>query len=79
MTLTFNSCSTITNNKTEQGNPIARVYEKYLYESDVEGVGKGAAKPEDSVLAVKNYIDAWIRHNLILHYAEENLSEKILI
>ncbi|GDX52873.1 hypothetical protein LBMAG27_19200 [Bacteroidota bacterium] len=76
MTLTFNSCSTITNNKTEQGNPIARVYEKYLYESDVEGVGKGAAKPEDSVLAVKNYIDAWIRHNLILHYAEENLSEK---
>ena len=76
MTLTFNSCSTITNNKTEQGNPIARVYEKYLYESDVEGVGKGAAKPEDSILAVKNYIDAWIRHNLILHYAEENLSEK---
>lgn len=76
MTLIFNSCSPSINKKTEQGNPIARVYEKYLYESDVEGVGKGAAKPEDSVLAVKNYIDAWVRHNLILHYAEENLSEK---
>ena len=76
MSLTFHSCSNISNKKSEQGNPIARVYEKYLYESDVEGVGKGAAKPEDSILAVKNYIDAWVRHNLILHYAEENLSEK---
>jgi hypothetical protein len=55
--------------------PIARVYDKYLYQSDVEGVGKGAAKPEDSVLAVKNYIDSWIRHNLILRYAQENLPE----
>ena len=69
----FSSCS---NKQTEQGNPVARVYDKYLFEKDMEGVGKGAAKPEDSIEAVKNYIDSWVRHNLILHYAEENLSAK---
>ncbi len=75
MTITLQSCSTISNKNAEKGNPIARVYEKQLFESDIEGVGKGAAKPEDSILAVKNYIDSWVRHNLILHYAEDNLSE----
>lgn len=75
MTITLQSCSSISNKNAENGNPIARVYEKQLFESDIEGVGKGAAKPEDSILAVKNYIDSWVRHNLILHYAEDNLSE----
>ena len=76
MTIAFTSCSTGSKKNAEQGNPIARVYDKYLYEDDIAGIGKGATKPEDSVQAVKNYIDSWVRHNLILHYAEENLSEK---
>lgn len=76
MSAALQSCSTFSDSEKEKGNPIARVYDKYLYETDVEGVGKGAAKPEDSVQAVKNYIDAWVRHNLILHYAEENLPQK---
>ena len=76
MSIAFHSCSTGSKKNTEQGNPIARVYEKYLYEGDIAGIGKGAAKPEDSIQAVKNYIDSWVRHNLILHYAEDNLSEK---
>ncbi|HAP01182.1 MAG TPA: hypothetical protein DCQ93_04580 [Bacteroidetes bacterium] len=76
MSTVLQSCTTFSGNEEENGNPIARVYDTYLYTSDVEGVGKGAAKPEDSILAVKNYIDSWVRHQLILHYAEENLPEK---
>jgi len=60
-------------NKKE--DPIARANDKYLYLSDLEGVGKGAARPEDSMQAVRNYIDSWIRHNLLLRYAEDNLPE----
>lgn len=73
--VTLQSCSIFSNNNSEQGNPIARVYDEQLFEGDVLGVGRGFAKPEDSIQAVKNYIDTWVRHNLILHYAEENLSE----
>lgn len=71
----FYSCNSSQQGEKDKGMPIAKVFDKYLYESDIAGVGKGAAKPEDSVRAVKNYIDSWIRHNLILHYAEENLPE----
>ncbi len=73
--LLFCSCNNYKWKANEKGEPIAKAFDKYLYESDIAGVGKGAAKPEDSIQAVKSYIDAWIRHNLILHYAEENLPE----
>lgn len=55
---------------------VARVYDKFLYLSELEGVGRGAARPEDSLQMVKNYIDSWIRHNLLLRYAQDNLPEE---
>jgi hypothetical protein len=60
----------------EKEEPIARVYDKFLYRSDLEGVGKGAARPEDSIQAVRNYIDSWIRHNVVLRYAQDNLPDE---
>lgn len=69
------SCSFFENSK-EQDVAIARVYDKYLYQSELEGVGRGAARPEDSLQVVKNYVDSWIRHNLLLRYAQDNLPEE---
>jgi hypothetical protein len=74
--LLYGSCSYFKRTKEKNGQePIARVYDKYLYKSDIKGVGAGAAKPEDSIMAVKSYTDSWIKHALLLHYAEENLPE----
>ena len=69
------SCSWFSHKKNNE-LPVARVYDAYLYPSDIKGVGTGLGKPEDSAEAVKNYIDSWIRHQLILRYAEDNLPEK---
>jgi len=55
---------------------IARVYDKYLYQSDLKGVGGGAASRDDSIQAVRNYVDSWIRHNLLLRYAQDNLPDE---
>ncbi|MBX7108918.1 MAG: hypothetical protein K1X61_09745 [Chitinophagales bacterium] len=63
-------------NPDEGEKPVARVYDKFLYQSDLEGVGRGAARPEDSIQMVKNYVDSWIRHNLLLRYAQDNLPEE---
>jgi hypothetical protein len=68
------SCNSA-NEKTNE-TPIAKVYDKYLYQSDLAGVGKGAARPEDSIQAVRNYIDIWIRHNILLRYAQDNLPDE---
>ena len=57
-------------------NPIARVNESYLYESDIEGlVPKGTSK-EDSILMVNAYVNRWARQLLLMDGALVNLPEK---
>ncbi|MFN4881120.1 MAG: hypothetical protein ACK5AS_06670 [Bacteroidota bacterium] len=74
----LSSCSYFKGKEAEVGtNPVARVYESFLYEADLKGIGADAATPEDSIKAVKNYIDSWIRNKLVLKYAEENLPAEI--
>lgn len=68
------SCSS--NSVKPKEEPLARVYDKYLYKTDLAGVGSGAARPEDSIQAVRNYIDSWIRHNILLRYAQDNLPDE---
>ena len=67
------SCSWL-GSKKQNEQPVAKVYDHFLYPSDLVGVGKGAASAEDSMQAVRHYIDIWIRHNILLRYAEDNLS-----
>ncbi|MCS6917182.1 MAG: peptidylprolyl isomerase [Chitinophagales bacterium] len=52
------------------------MYDEYLYPSDVAGVGSGALRPEDSLLAVRKYIESWVRHKLMLRMAEEYLPQE---
>lgn len=55
---------------------IARVYESYLYLNDVKNIVPKGAKPEDSVLIVKKYINSWMNEMLTLHKAEQNLKDE---
>lgn len=53
---------------------MARVYDDYLYESDLEGVVASGTLPKDSLLITKSFIDNWIRQRLIFEQAEKNLT-----
>lgn len=59
-----------------EGLPIARVFEKYLYSSDLKGVVSPGISSQDSVDIVKNYISNWIRQELLVHHAETNLPDE---
>lgn len=56
------------------GQVVARVYDKYLYSSDLKGVVAAGTTSQDSIEIVKNYINNWIRQELLVHHAEDNLS-----
>lgn len=56
--------------------PLARVYDKYLYLSDVQDMFPANASKEDSTQILMAYIDRWVRKQLLLNRAERNLSEK---
>jgi len=67
------SCSMFEENISEVS--IARVEDKFLYQSDLEGIVPIETTEEDSALIVNNYIQGWVKDNLILQKAELNLRE----
>lgn len=69
--LLFTSCGS-SDKKTE--GTIARVYDDYLYKSDVIGIVPEGTSKKDSISIVKNYINNWIRQKLVLKTANDNLS-----
>lgn len=60
----------------EKGRVIASVYEKELFLSDV--IDNMPANIEDSVYFVEKFMNDWIRRELMVSYAEMNLSTDIL-
>lgn len=53
---------------------VARVFDDYLYKSDVIGIVPEGTSKKDSISIIKNYINNWIKQKLVLKTAEENLS-----
>jgi hypothetical protein len=56
--------------------PVARVFEKYLYPSDLKDVIPSNISSADSSAMAKDFIEKWIRKQLLLNKAETNLSDK---
>lgn len=71
----FTACNS---HKEEQGrgNEVARVFESRLYEADIAEMLPDGIKGNDSALLVTNYINNWIRQELLLHKAELNLDDE---
>lgn len=59
-----------------QEKPLARVLDNYLYHNDLAGVIPHNLPAEDSTRIAKDFIEKWIRNQLILNKAELNLTEE---
>ncbi len=53
---------------------LARVYDEYLYESDLSELIPPHTPVRDSIEIVRNLIDNWIQQKLVLKKAENNLA-----
>ncbi len=75
--LAFTSCD-FYRVSTEKPNtePIAKVYDNFLYKSDIADKLPSNVSKEDSVLFINNYIDSWAKQQLLLHQAALNLEDK---
>jgi len=68
-------CSCSLSNIETEDQIVARVDDKYLLVSDTEGIVPLNASADDSLSIINNYIQNWIKDNLILEKAELNLKE----
>lgn len=71
--LSFSSCDFLKRNLGFKEKAIAKVYDVYLYPSDIEGIVPKGTSNEDSILLVQSYIENWVRQTLLIKQAEENV------
>ncbi len=70
--LIFYSCS---EPEAEVGKrAIARVFDVFLYEEDLEGIVPDGVLPKDSIDLTAGFVDDWIKTQLLIKKAEMNLS-----
>lgn len=65
--------------KTEilnEDKPVAKVYDKYLMMSEIAQIIPKNTSPEDSIVLVENYINRWIKKQLLVYMSEEYLDEQ---
>ena len=67
------------NSKNGNGDKIvATVYDKVLYRSDLQSVLYDGISVNDSLVRTKAFIDNWIRRQLLIHQAENNIEKSEL-
>jgi hypothetical protein len=54
---------------------LAKVHGKYLYASEIQGLIKPGTPPQDSITIASNYINSWVRQQLLLYQAGKNLTQ----
>jgi len=66
----LSSCQWLTNNGEE---PIARAFDKYLYEKDLKGVVPANVHGNDSIAIVRSFVDQWQQEMVMQNRAEKNI------
>jgi hypothetical protein len=55
--------------------PLARVLDQYLYRTDLAAVIPHGMSADDSTAIVRDFVEKWVRNQLILNKAELNLTD----
>jgi hypothetical protein len=68
------SCTNTTSDS--KNKPVARVLDHYLYQSDLAGVVPSGISAADSSTITSDFIEKWVRNQLMLNKAELNLTDQ---
>ena len=71
--MTLSSCQQKVNDSDNKA--VARIYDKILYQSDLQDVLYEGISASDSIVATKAFIDNWIRLQLVVHQAENEIDK----
>ena len=65
-------------NEVSNEKPVAKVFEEFLYPSDLKNIVPVGFSQKDSAALIKNFIEKWIQTQLVLKHAEKNLTTEQL-
>jgi len=70
------SCDYFTFKKDVTPETVARVNDTYLYKEDLKAIFTKDISKQDSIILVNNYINNWIKQQLLVSKAQLNLENK---
>lgn len=65
------------NGEKKEDKLLAKVYDRNLYLSELEGVVPEGTAPSDSALLVTAYVQRWLREQLMMYEAERNIPKDL--
>jgi hypothetical protein len=74
-TLFVLSCSKNKEENNKDNKILARANDKYLYTDQLKNIVPKGVSHNDSIKIVREYIQTWVRQQVVLKKAEDNLSE----
>lgn len=63
--------------KATKEEPLAKVYDEFLYPSDLKGIVQPGMPTEDSIHVVGTFIENWAKQNLMEKVAEKNIPKDV--
>lgn len=72
-------CQKTTQPRDASDELLARVYNRYLYQSEIQDLFPPGQNPEDSLLRANAQIERWVRDALLMHEAERNIPKDLNI
>jgi hypothetical protein len=79
MLLLWQACQPGSGKKGEEDRLLAKVYNKSLYLSDLEGMIPASSSSEDSSVIINAYLERWVRDASMMHEAERNVPKDLNI
>lgn len=70
------SCNLARKDNDTNKKRVARAFDNYLYQSDLDGIVPKGTKPTDSIKIVNEYLTRWMQQQVIVHQALNNLDPK---
>ncbi len=67
------ACTEVKSTEMNKGDVLAKVYDNILFRSDLLPILHAGTSKNDSISETTDFIDRWIRSELLLHQAEINL------
>jgi len=73
------ACQSAGEAEPDEDRVLARVYDKALYLSELDGMFPQGTSSGDSSLIINAYVNRWVREALLLHEAERNIPKDLNI
>lgn len=72
----FSACRFFQKEDKQQPDAIAKAFDKVLYRSDLATIVPGGTSHQDSITIIRSYINNWLKQQVVLKKAEDNLNEQ---